>query len=48
MTASPTDTFLSGQGIPVEPGRVEDELDDSSGARRPSEAPGPELDAIPT
>jgi glucose-6-phosphate dehydrogenase assembly protein OpcA len=26
MTDSPTDAFLSGQGIPVDPGRIEDEL----------------------
>ncbi len=43
MTDSPTDAFLSGQGIPVEPGRIEDELTKLWGPAA-ERAGGPELD----
>src|SRR5579871_1495553 len=43
MPDSPTDAFLSGQGIPVEPGRIEDELTRLWGPAA-ERAGGPELD----
>ena len=43
MPAAPTDAFLSGQGIPVDPGRVEDELSNLWGPAA-ERAGGPELE----